>query len=71
MLLREKNTTTKHSKNKHMAMITVDPTPNDANMPVLIFIIAAVLITWLSIKAWRRKARERRLRWQQEDKFKA
>ena len=54
-----------------MAMITVDPTPNDANMPVLIFIIAAVLITWLSIKAWRKKARERRLRWQQEDKFKA
>ena len=53
-----------------MAMITVDPTPNDANMPVLSFIIAAVLITWLSIKAWRRKARERRLK-MQEDKFKA
>jgi threonine/homoserine/homoserine lactone efflux protein len=54
-----------------MAIITVDPVPTDAPGPIWVFIIAAILITWLGIKAWRRKARERRLRYQQEDKFKA
>jgi hypothetical protein len=54
-----------------MAIITVDPVPTDTPGPIWVFIFAAVLITWLSIKAWKRKARERRLKWQQEDKFKA
>jgi hypothetical protein len=54
-----------------MAMITIDPVPTDAPGFLWIIIGVWVLITWLSIKAWKRKARERRLKWQQEDKFKA
>ena len=54
-----------------MAVITIDLVLTNTPGPIWVFIIGAILITWLSIKAWKKKARERRLKWQQEDRFKA